>query len=267
LEVSRKMMQLSRDVFCSAAKAGSTHAALTATAGVAETGAEAATAGAAGAAGVPSSAAGAAGAGAVGAVGKQGAQSDGAEKQSAKPTADISNIRDTEAPPDYSHFNGEVVIRYNHYKKKFPVVAGCCSSAQVDAEYYLSFAFPNSKLRVTLYGPSDFTFEDMGHLTRPHLREFPEGTYWGLDPEVEYWVEVEEDAAERRAYEARQDQLALEGAAKRMTQEEEGGESMIVVKTESCSCIEGNPCLDRYACKSWEKRYEVAKAHGWKGFQ
>ena len=34
----------------------------------------------------------------------------------------------------------------------------------------------------------------------------------------------------------------------------------------SCSCIEGNPCLVAYNCKNWARRYEIAKAHGWKGF-
>jgi hypothetical protein len=83
------------------------------------------------------------------------------------------------------------MIRYNHYKKRFPVLAGHCTSAAVDAEYYLSFAFPNSKLRVTLFGPSDFSFEALGLSRRPLLAESPEGTYCGLDPAKEYWVEVE----------------------------------------------------------------------------
>ena len=34
----------------------------------------------------------------------------------------------------------------------------------------------------------------------------------------------------------------------------------------SCSCLEGNPCVSAYSCKNWAKRYEVAKANGWKGF-
>jgi hypothetical protein len=34
----------------------------------------------------------------------------------------------------------------------------------------------------------------------------------------------------------------------------------------SCSCVEGNPCMVAYNCKDWAHRFEVAKAHGWKGF-
>ena len=37
-------------------------------------------------------------------------------------------------------------------------------------------------------------------------------------------------------------------------------------KMESCSCIEGNPCVDAYCCKDWNNRFDVAKKHGWKGF-
>jgi hypothetical protein len=34
----------------------------------------------------------------------------------------------------------------------------------------------------------------------------------------------------------------------------------------SCSCIEGNPCVVSYNCRNWARRYEIAKANGWKGF-
>lgn len=171
--------------------------------------------------------------------------------------------------PEVDGVDGEVMIRYNHYKKKFVVAKGSTTSAAIDAEYFLSFAFPNCKIHVTQYGPSDFTFEQSGFSTRPLIFEDPVGTYWGLDPTKEYWVDVEEDSSERKAYEERQDALAKESAAKRAEQELRGdaGADIIKSKTESCSCIEGNPCLDRYACKDWEHRYDVAKRNGWKGFQ
>ena len=58
--------------------------------------------------------------------------------------------------------NGEVTICYNHYKKKFPIVDASTTQAAVDEEYYLTFAFPNSKLHLSVYSPSDFSFEDNG---------------------------------------------------------------------------------------------------------
>eukprot|EP00658_Telonema_sp_P-2_P002444 TRINITY_DN10922_c0_g1_i3.p1 TRINITY_DN10922_c0_g1~~TRINITY_DN10922_c0_g1_i3.p1 ORF type:complete len:517 (+),score=98.74 TRINITY_DN10922_c0_g1_i3:354-1904(+) len=32
---------------------------------------------------------------------------------------------------------------------------------------------------------------------------------------------------------------------------------------ESCSCLEGNPCVDAYGCKDWHNRFDVATKHGW----
>ena len=35
---------------------------------------------------------------------------------------------------------------------------------------------------------------------------------------------------------------------------------------ESCSCIEGNPCIDEYGCRDWHNRFATAQKNGWKGF-
>ena len=32
---------------------------------------------------------------------------------------------------------------------------------------------------------------------------------------------------------------------------------------ESCSCLEGNPCVDEYHCKDWNNRFDVARKNGW----
>lgn len=171
---------------------------------------------------------------------------------------------------DYSALNGEVVIRYNHYKKRFHVDKGSTTSAAIDAEYALSFAYPNSKLHLSTYGPSDFSFEDEGLTSRPRVKEKPIGTYLGLDPSIEYWVDIEEDEVEKKMYEERQDKLIAENEIKRKAKEEAAANGMDIIvqsKTESCSCVEGNPCLDKYACKNWDRRYEIAKTNGWKGFQ
>ncbi len=32
---------------------------------------------------------------------------------------------------------------------------------------------------------------------------------------------------------------------------------------ESCSCVEGNPCVDPYICLDWHNRISVAKRHGY----
>ena len=59
------------------------------------------------------------------------------ESQSSSSTATLSNLNKMEQ--DYSHFNGEVIIRYNHYKKKFSVLNGSTTSKLIDEQYFLSF--------------------------------------------------------------------------------------------------------------------------------
>ena len=71
----------------------------------------------------------------------------------------------------------EAMICYNHYKKTFPVINGSLSETTIDAEYFLTFAYPNCRIHLTEYGPSDFSFEDEGLSTRPILSEKPAGMY------------------------------------------------------------------------------------------
>ena len=183
------------------------------------------------------------------------------------PTSIISASSDDTTSPDA---NGSVIIRYNHYKKSFPITFGSTTSAAVDAEYFLSFAYPGSRIHLSTYSPSDFSYEEKGFSSKPLMSEQPIGVYKGLKVGVEYWVDIEEDPKEKEEYEKRQQKLAEESAKKRAEEEESeksGAKLIQKTKTESCSCIEGNPCLDKYCCKDWEHRYDVAKKYGWKGFQ
>ncbi|KDO30644.1 hypothetical protein SPRG_04545 [Saprolegnia parasitica CBS 223.65] len=161
--------------------------------------------------------------------------------------------------------NGSIVVRYNHYKKAFPIANGSTTTAEIDAQYFLLSVFPKAALRLSRYGPSDFGYEENGENERPMLREDPPGVYHDLLDGDVVWVHVEEDAAERAAYEERQDAYAKAAATKRAEAPPPNG--LLKENTESCSCLEGNPCVDRYCCKDWDHRLEVAKRHGWKGFQ
>eukprot|EP00939_MAST-03C_sp_MAST-3C-sp1_P004570 g4570.t1 len=38
-----------------------------------------------------------------------------------------------------------------------------------------------------------------------------------------------------------------------------GGIVAICGQTESCSCVEGNPCVSKYNCKDWGNRFEIAR--------
>jgi len=109
----------------------------------------------------------------------------------------------------------------------------------------------------------------IGLTERPLIEEKPVGTYVGLAPDAVYWVQIEEDSAEKEAYEKRSDEYSKQQQAKREAEEEaekNGLNQLVLEKREGCSCIEGNPCLDAYGCKDWTNRFEVAKKHGWKGF-
>ena len=44
------------------------------------------------------------------------------------------------------------------------------------------------------------------------------------------------------------------------------GDQNIERTEEGCSCLEGNPCADKYICENWDNRFDVAKRNGWKGF-
>jgi len=177
---------------------------------------------------------------------------------------EASSVSSTPITPQ----NGEVTICYNHYKKKFNILNGSTSSANIDEEYCLSFVFPNCKLHLSLYSPNDYSYEEKGLSSRPMMAEKPEGVYQDLVPDAVYWLHIEEDASENKAYIKRQEAFAQEQAVKRAAQEanENALNGLVVEKKESCSCIEGNPCAESYCCKDWTNRFEVAKRHGWKGF-
>jgi hypothetical protein len=189
--------------------------------------------------------------------------------QQALQIAEDSRPMDISPPFSASEQNGTVTVRYNHYKKSFPVVHGSLTADVLDQEYAISFAYPNCRLHLTLYSPSDFSFEEkLGTTVRPLVQEGPQGTFIGLTCNETYWIDIEEDHAERVAYEERQAELALKSAKKREAAEARENDPLRIetTKLESCSCIEGNPCVDAYCCKDFSNRYEVAKKHGWKGF-
>lgn len=179
------------------------------------------------------------------------------------------NTADSKADDEGAELkNGNVKINYNHYKKDFIISNGSIASDIIDSEYCLTFAFPKCKIHLSTYSPNDFSYEDNGLSAPPLEKESPPGTYQELRTDQVYWVHLEEDQEELEAYHKRQDKYAEEAAAKRKEDEENEARGIVSHSggAESCSCIEGNPCMDRYGCKDWDNRYEVAKRNGWKGF-
>ncbi|RHY27655.1 hypothetical protein DYB37_005173 [Aphanomyces astaci] len=162
---------------------------------------------------------------------------------------------------------GKVLVRYNHYTKEFAISGGSTTAQAIDGQYFLSGVFPNSILHLSRFSPSDFSFEAQGLTDRPMVHEAPLGVYQDLEVGATYWIHIEEDAAERAAYEKRQAEFAAGKAKDRVEKEERQRMTLVREKVESCSCVEGNPCVDKYCCKDWDHRHAVATKHGWKGFQ
>ena len=184
-------------------------------------------------------------------------------------TNELANFESKSDTNDASKSNGQVTIKFSHYKKQFQIVEGRLDPLVIDNEYCISFAYPRSKIHLTKYAPSDFSFEELGLKSAPLVAENSLGEFQNLEAGSEYYVVVEEDEVAKEEYEARQSKLASENAQKRLEQEKREAEGLEIVlpKVESCSCIEGNPCVDAYCCKDFPNRYTVAKSYGWKGFQ
>ena len=184
--------------------------------------------------------------------------------------ADVTTdaAEDTVTASDEKKNNGKITIRFNHYKKQFDIIDGSLKAATIDDEYYITFAFPGAKIHLTAYGPSDFSFEEKGFSSAPLELEKPVGTFRFLEADKVYFVQVEEESKAKQEYEDRQEKKAAENAKKRAQQEAAEVDGLIITKTklESCSCIEGNPCVEVMCCQDWVNRYEIANKFGWKGF-
>jgi hypothetical protein len=157
------------------------------------------------------------------------------------------------------------------YNEKFDIVNGTCSAAFVDEEYCLSDVMPGCKVKLskvktdskggTLKHPE---LLDLSQVGNPYVNEEPEGTFQDLEKDTEYWVYVIEDPEQERAD---REKMAAVIAATVQSDPTAGPRSEYAEAglPESCSCIEGNPCVDEYGCKDWYNRYAIASKNGWKG--
>jgi len=173
-----------------------------------------------------------------------------------------------EPPPNN---NGKVKVRYNHYNKDFSVVEGKLNWEHVDDEYAISFVFKgNWECHLVHEATSEKILPDGGALYT-EMRKDPDG----FDPDEEeekvcgffsgLTVATSDGKQKEYVLRVREDE-ALEALKPKTTYKAPDNVIQKGPKMESCSCIEGNPCVDAYCCKDWKNRFEVAKKHGWKGF-
>ena len=87
---------------------------------------------------------------------------------------------------------GEVTVKYNHYKEKFPIVDGVLLEELINEQYCLSYAFKGD-YQMHLREDVKCAFED-----RVYIPKHPtiDKAWAGLEDKKIYIVEVEEDAAE-----------------------------------------------------------------------
>lgn len=150
--------------------------------------------------------------------------------------------------------NGDVFLRYSHYNMQFPIKDGMMTAAEIDEVYCLSDVMPKCKIHLsTKSNEEKYSLESQDEVC-PYIFEEPVGTFKGLEAGETYYVYVTEDEEEF---------LKSQEHAKRAF----AGVKSEALRSEGCSCLEGNPCVDEYVCTDWHNRFALAKKHGWLGYQ
>ena len=147
-----------------------------------------------------------------------------------------------------------VLVRYNHYKEIIPVkhkrgeITGKIDANTIIEALSLDYAFEgafivhlntqqNTVINSRISNNSGFIEVDVDTAMQK-----------------EYFVDVEEDAFAESLVERKVFVAQAAGDCPINTPRKEG-----------CSCIHGNPCVDKYVCDDWNNRFEVAKKNGWTG--
>lgn len=152
--------------------------------------------------------------------------------------------------------NGEVIIKYEQYNERFPIIDGSTTAEIIDDTYCLSFVMPDCLIHLSLYDAKEKRrLEDEGKLDI-FIKEDPIGKYHDLEKENIYYCYIEQ-----KAELLKRDQLKMQKVAKSMDNPDVKSREQ-----EGCSCLFGNPCMDQYICRDWDNRYSIAKKNGWKGF-
>lgn len=163
--------------------------------------------------------------------------------------------------------NGTCCVRYNHYKKILKITNGKLTSEAVDDELSLSFVFKNCKIHLaqseTASGADAEKEPREPIFMKEEVLDDQSIVFCGLESNCAYWACVEENSIEKEAFEKRQAEKIVPIYTGKSDDDDNNG--IVKERQESCSCIEGNPCMSPYNCKDWANRFDLAKAHGWRG--
>lgn len=182
----------------------------------------------------------------------------------AEPSGSATNSDPQPADPPVLPVNrdGNVRLLYEQYAELFPIVNGSISQEQIDEVYCLSFVMPNCLIHLSHHNPSTKRqLEIDGKFDELFLPEIPRGVFQNLVANNDYYVYVEQEAAQLERDQAMMRQRMQADPKNAEALSKDDGRVM-----ESCSCIYGNPCVDEYGCRDWGNRFAIATKNGWKGF-
>ena len=134
--------------------------------------------------------------------------------------------------------NGNVLLRYNHYKEEFVIVDGRLTSSEIDERFCLSFAFPKCRLHMT----------DVEGSASANVDE-DEGGFANMQTGKTYWVLVEEDAEEAKLSEERNRAYVERKAKQRdepVCQSEKRGVALLTEELKKLSAEELREAGPRY---------------------
>ncbi|OQR88500.1 hypothetical protein THRCLA_10283 [Thraustotheca clavata] len=155
--------------------------------------------------------------------------------------------------PTKASGTGSIRLIYEMYNESFQIENGTIHTSTIDEEYALSFVMPECHIHLSEHPPS-VKRELKNEGKNVYLHEDPSGTIVNLEANRDYYVYVTE-AMSNLPTEVQTNVVSLPKI------EKDDGRGF-----DSCTCIEGTPCVDEYGCRDWRQRYQIATANGWKGF-
>ena len=181
--------------------------------------------------------------------------------------------------------NGQIILKYSTYTEEFDIKDGGLLAAEVDARLCLSFVMPGCTLHISDMSISERTadgqlpedeqlfcyypetenvkgnieIDDEENFGQKIKQEVTSTRIEALEKDKTYHVHVSQNAEQEA-----KDKEATRNKYQGLAAERAMAATLAGPKMESCSCIEGNPCQDKYGCLDWNNRFDVAAKNGWK---
>jgi hypothetical protein len=155
--------------------------------------------------------------------------------------------------------NGLVIVHYCDYHPQIKITDGTTTADAIDEELALTFVYPKCEIHLTLspVKGNDWRSVDWSRLESRNSG----GKFEGLVAGKEYYAVVIEDDKEKKRYmveqAARSAAFAKESASRAAGGVPAGEDRLLTL--ESCSCLEGSPCVDNNGCRDWSSRFENAR--------